>query len=456
LLSIRVTVILALVGAATLSALPAAAATTPRIRGPIVSYRCPPVPLWCSKRLRRGIGGWPGVTITHLRAKMRTGPTQDIYRLSWKLGDPHVRLSAQALNPASATGSIRLGTISHWAAGGAPAGFVGAINGDFFAQAWSSWRTNTGTPSGLLVESRRVVHFASGSPGVGYEANGRMVMGMPTAKPAKLLLRGGRTATIGGFDLATSGLDGVKGDQVVVETTRTAPVDVPGEWSGYLVGSATQPAPFATMLRGMKTMANSTGNGRQETVAGFRFGDGGSVVATVTLPIVPVQSSSVQLGPGQVLVIAKQGLFADQDLSILAANSQRISVTVDARGWAAVQDVMGGKPQLVQNGKVTYPKAHFDPPVMSSDGWQWEYPHWRPAVAETSTHGWLIITGGVHYRDGVVGWNWGKMLVQLGARNAMGFDNNSSTELDVLRTGRWTFSPGWEREITEATALAYH
>jgi Phosphodiester glycosidase len=450
LLSIRVTVVLALVAGAALAPAHAAAATKPRIRGPIVSYRCPPVPLWCSKRVRRGIGGWPGVTITHWRARMRTGPAQDIYRLSWRLGDPHVHLTAAALNPPSG-GSIHLGTISHWVKSTAPAGFVGAINGDFFHMG-SSW--SSGQPSGLLVQSRQVEHFASGSPAVGYERNGRMVMGTPSVKPAKLLLRGGRTATIAAFDPGST-LGTVKGDQVVVKTDRSAPANVPGDYAGYVVGSSTAPAPFATMLQGSETMANPTGNGRQETVAGFRFGNGASVVATVTVPIFPAPSSSVQLGAGQVLVIAKQGLFADQDLSLLATHSQQISVMVDARGWGTVQDVMGGKPQLVKNGKVAYPKAHFDPPVMSSDGWQWDYPHWRPAVAETATHGWLIITGGVHYRDGVAGWNWGKMLVQLGARNAMGFDNNSSTELDVPRTGRWTFSPGWEREITEATALAY-
>ena len=34
--------------------------------------------------------------------------------------------------------------------------------------------------------------------------------------------------------------------------------------------------------------------------------------------------------------------------------------------------------------------------------------------------------------------------------------NNSSTELYVPGRGTWTFSPGWQRQITEATALAYH
>jgi hypothetical protein len=139
----------------------------------------------------------------------------------------------------------------------------------------------------------------------------------------------------------------------------------------------------------------------------------------------------------------------------LATHSHVVRITVDAEAWSHVTDVMGGKPQLVKNGKVEYPTAWQDPPMMSGDGWQWEYPHWRPALAETKTRGWMIITGGVHYGNGVYGWNWGKMLVQLGAENAMGFDNNSSTELYAPGNGTWTFSPGWERPITEATALFY-
>ena len=94
--------------------------------------------------------------------------------------------------------------------------------------------------------------------------------------------------------------------------------------------------------------------------------------------------------------------------------------------------------------------------MMSSDGWQWDYPHWRPAVAETATRGWLIITGGVRYGDGVRGWNWGKMLVQLGAQNAIGFDNNSSTELYAPAAGTFSFYRGWQRSIAEATSVSYH
>ncbi len=296
-----------------------------------------------------------------------------------------------------------------------------------------------------------------------------MIMGTPTAKPAKITLTEGRTATIGAFNPGSS-LTGIKGDQVAIKTTLAAPVNVPAGWVGFVVGDgSTTPSPFTTMLQGSEQLSNPTGNNTGETVRGFRFGDGDGVVTTVALPVsnatcptyVCAGGTSVQLQPGQALMIANNTHdFAAKDLIPLAQGKQHshhtIKVSVDAAGWAKVQDVMGGKPQLVTNGAVTYPSAGFNPPMMSSDGWQWMYPHWRPALAESKTRGWMIITGGINYSDGVYGWNWGKMLVQLGAVNAMGFDNNSSTELFVPGIGTWTFSPRWEREITEATALVYH
>jgi hypothetical protein len=444
---VRVSATLAAVGLAGLLSAQSALAITPHIGGPITSYGCPPVPMWCTKALK------PGITLTRWRAKLRSGTTQTIYKLSWKLGDPHVSLMAAALNRPNASGDIALGTISHWASASGTPGLLGAINGDFFSSVgWSS-----GHPSGMLVHSRHVVAFGSGGPGVGYEPDGRMIMGTPSAKPAKLFLGEGQTATIAGFDPgSTLNHLGTHGDQVVLKTVTSGPVNVPAGWNGYLVGNLSGPNPFPNMLRGSERLVNSTGSAKLETVAGFRFGDAAGAVATVTLPIVVAPSSSVQLGAGQVLVLALPGYPADLALNRLANNSHLVKVSIDAPAWSTVQDVMGGKPQLVKNGKTMYPTAQQDPPMMSGDGWQWEYPHWRPAVVETKTHGWLIITGGVRYGDGVYGWNWGKMLVQLGAQNAMGFDNNSSTEMFAPGHGTWTFSPGWERDITEATALTYH
>ncbi len=449
---VRVSFTLAVVGFAGLVPAQQAFATKPAIAGPIASYRCPPVPMWCSRTVK------PGILLTRWRATMRSGSTQNLYKLSWRLGDPHVRLMAAALNPPRSSGDIPLGTISHWAATSGVSGLLGAINGDFFSEVgWSA----VGHPSGMLVQSRNVVAFGSGGAGVGYEPDGRMIMGNPTAKPVKLMLGHGLTATIAAFDPGSS-LGGIKRDQVVVKTDHTAPQNIPAGWHGYIVGGGSAPDPFPNMLRGNAQTKNPSGNDVSEQVAGFRFGDGGGAVATVTLRIVPATTNPVTLGPGQELVmaIAPTAQYpsppADLALTRLADNSQLVRITVDATPWSTVQDVMGGKPQLVKNGRVAYPVANVDPPMMSGDGWQWDYPHWRPALAETSTRGWMIITGGVHYGNGVYGWNWGKMLVQLGARNAMGFDNNSSTELFAPHYGKWSFSPGWEREITEATALTYH
>jgi phosphodiester glycosidase len=444
---VRLTTALAVAGVVGLVPAQAASATVPAVRGPIVSYKCPPLPLLCTRTLHTG------VVLQHLRAKLRSGTTQDIYKVSWPLGDTHVRLAAEALNTPSASGTIALGTISHWASQSSAPGLVAALNGDFFtAVGWSA-----GHPSGMLVQSRRVVAFGSGGAGVGYEPGGRMVMGTPSAKPAKLLLPNGKTATIYSFDSGSAGLSSIHADQVIVKTiagSGTQP-GVPAGFNGYIVGSSGVQNPFPTMLRGSENVVNSTGADTREPVAGFRFGDGDGAIATASLPIVPA-TGAFTLGTGQALVIAKADLLADRGLAQLATHSQVVRVTVDAEAWSRVSDVMGGKPQLVKNGKVQYPTAWQDPPMMSGDGWQWEYPHWRPALAETKTRGWLVITGGVHYGNGVYGWNWGKMLLQLGAQNAMGFDNNSSTELFVPGRGTWSFSPGWERPITEATALFYN
>jgi hypothetical protein len=450
---VRVTLSLTVGVAGCLALAPQALATTPRVKGPIVSYRCPPAPLFCSRTLK------PGITLTHYRARMHSGRSQDIYRLSWRLGDPHVRLLAEALSQPTAKGSIRLNTISNWSRTGAPAGFLGALNADFFSQG-SDWRY--GTPSGILVRARHIDDFGTGGPAVGYQAAGRMVMGSPIARPAKITLIEGHTATINTFNPSSAALKLVRGDQVAVKTGASA--RVPAGWIGVVVTNAKADF-FAGMLRGNEHVANSSGLGTGETVRGFRLGEGTGVITTAQLRVLSTATCGgyvcdgqidVPLAAGQALIIARSGHFSEAGLVQRAnASAHALTISTDNPRWAGVSDVMGGKPRLVKDGRVSYPAPWVNPPMMSSDGWQWDYPHWRPAVAETATRGWLIITGGVRYGDGVPGWNWGKMLVQLGARNAIGFDNNSSTELYVPGRGTWTFSPGWQRQITEATALTY-
>ena len=110
---------------------------------------------------------------------------------------------------------------------------------------------------------------------------------------------------------------------------------------------------------------------------------------------------------------------------------------------------MGGKPQLVNNGTAIAARPAF------VDPWQWDNPHWRPAVVKTATgQGWLVVAGG-NRGVGIQATTWAKMLVQMGARDAMGFDNNSSTEL--YRPGVSPITAyGYERYIPSATFLSYH
>ena len=70
----------------------------------------------------------------------------------------------------------------------------------------------------------------------------------------------------------------------------------------------------------------------------------------------------------------------------------------------------------------------------------------------TWKHSWIVC--GASDASGIYGSTWGRMLVQLGAKNAMGFDNNSSTEL--YRPGMNPVTAyGFERSIVSATALTY-
>ena len=75
-------------------------------------------------------------------------------------------------------------------------------------------------------------------------------------------------------------------------------------------------------------------------------------------------------------------------------------------------------------------------------------------VKASNGQGWLIVAGG-NRGVGIQGTTWAKMLVQMGAQSAMGFDNNSSTEL--YRPGVTPITAyGYERSIPSATFLSYH
>jgi Phosphodiester glycosidase len=393
------------------------------------------------------------------------GPVQDIYKVYWKLGDPYAHLDANPLNPPDSAGQIPLGRISSWASWAAPSGFTAALNGDFFVDDWNG----AGSPSGMLVHNRHVVAFGWGGPSAAFPSTGGMRIAAPRAVATKLTLPGPTIATIHVFidpsKNVSNQLSGTGGDQVAVYTQQGVPLTVPTGYVGFVVGSTQVPTPFRTMLTGVQHVTNSRGVG--EIAAGFHFSVAGASPTSVLLPFsagtcgtyVCAQSTAVTLplGSGESLLIAKAGNSAALGLTTLAqGSSHAVRVPLDASGWGNVTEVMGGKPQLVKNGLPMYATPWHNPPMMSSDCWQWCYQHWRPALAVSKQgYGWMIITGGAS-QTGVYGWDWSRMLVQLGAKDALGFDNNSSTEIDAPGTGIFSFMRGWQRDITDATSLSYH
>lgn len=449
----------------------------PNIAGPIAYYNCPPFPAWCKRTLRKGHGDFPGVTITHLRVHLASGhgPVQDLYKVSWKLNDPYVHLNANPLNTptmnSSRTEEIPLGTISRWAGWAAPAGFTAAINGDYFSYDWS---TGNGIPSGMLVHNRQILSFGWGGPAAAFPNSGAMKIASPQAVPTRMTVPGTSVSVLVGVR-AFIVLNGpafadqtanMQGDQVAVYTQQNQQLTIPPGYDGFVVGTAATPTPFRGMLTGAKRIVNQNGVGEIES--GFHFAVPNAAPTSVLLPIDNVSNpgcadyvcgpgAQLTLLSGRSMLVAKVGGAADAGLTALAqGSSHAVGVPLDAAGWGGITEVMGGKPQLVKSGETLYPTPWRNPPMMSSDCWQWCYQHWRPALAiSRQGYGWMVITGGSN-QTGVYGWDWGKILVQLGAESAIGFDNNSSTEIDVPGTGMYSFLPGWQRDIAEATSLSYH
>ncbi|HEX5260956.1 MAG TPA: hypothetical protein VFW18_05710, partial [Gaiellales bacterium] len=160
--------------------------------------------------LRSRVAIAPGIYFTHWRARVSgVSDLQDVYRVSWTLGDPHVHLHAALMGARHVNGSVDIRPISRWAALARPSGLVAAVNGDFFS--WSS--STTATPSGMLVRGRRLIQAGwggqGGAPSVGFAPGGSLVFGRPHAPPVKFLLPGGHSATIAGFAAAPRASDQV-------------------------------------------------------------------------------------------------------------------------------------------------------------------------------------------------------------------------------------------------------
>ncbi len=433
---------LSAVAAFALTAAPAALAS-----GPIQSGLAKPVAVTTLK---------PGVTLNQYRVVVLDAGVlrnETIYKVWWTIGNTHVSLDSSPLGTYYPDDfSVRLNQIKSAVTAAAPPGFTAAINGDFFAD---SSRSGTGRPSGLLVHDRNVLSFGWGGPAVGYLPGGDMMMGRPQAVPSLITLPNNKTATVGAFNGLTSRGVSIHGDQVAAYTVPGTKVTVPTGYVGYALPSTA----LRTMLRGSRGGFNyASGANISETVAGFRFEDPSAAYRTVSVPtskpaVCPTGTcaagTQLTVPATGVVVLAKAGGVAATGLSIKASAGAGLTVAGDNVGWDTADDVMGGKPQLVNNGSAIATRPSF------VDPWQWDNPHWRPAVAKTAGgQGWLVVAGGSG-GVGIQATTWAKMLVQMGAQSAMGFDNNSSTEL--YRPGVSPITAyGYERYIPSATFLSYH
>jgi hypothetical protein len=381
----------------------------------------------------------PGVFFTHYRASVRGySRAQEIYRISWATGDTHVKLGSALLgtyHPAQETVDVH--PVSSL---GAPAGLLAAINGDYSAYTTRSAYRN----SGMLVKNRRIYNFGWGGPGVGYLPAGDFEIGRPRAQPVKLKLPNRLTATIGAFGALPAA-----SDQVGAYDTGGTVVTVPLGYVAYTIDSTA----FRTMLRGDRTLTNRTGRDRPEPVAAFAFAEPSAAATTTSLPIAGTQQAGAQVTVPEngAVLVAKVGGIAEVGLSALAASaSPVVDVNGDAKGWGSVSAVMGGKPELVSSGVAISSRP------TSIDSWQWTCGGgcWRPALIRTNSGRGSLILIGARGGSGLTMLTFARVLRQLGAQEAIGFDSNGSAEMYRPRVRPYT-AYGYERWLPTATTLRY-
>ena len=133
---------------------------------------------------------------------------QEVYKLSWKLGNQHVSLHSSLLGAYDDSSSwITDHQISHLASAGGPAGLVAAMTGDY--SIYKSWSPTQSITSGLLMQDRRVYRVGRGSAGGRLQAGRPVHHGAPAgaadeARPARRHVM----ATVGAFNPTPSALAG--------------------------------------------------------------------------------------------------------------------------------------------------------------------------------------------------------------------------------------------------------
>jgi phosphodiester glycosidase len=397
----------------------------------------------------------PGVTLVHSRITVRgVFGAQEVYKLGWKIGNQHVSLHSSLLGLYNdSTTWITDHQISHLASYGGPPGMVAAMTGDY--SIYKSWSPTRSVTSGILVQDRRIFRFGTGSLAVGYKPHGRFIMGHPILRPMKLDFPGGKSATVGAFNpspgaLATS----VKSDQVAAYTHAGDAVTIPADAVGVVL---------ATQVRGRQdAYKNVKGLKKSETVVAFRLTESDALRQPVSMPIatpstcatnVCQSAESVTVPAGGVLLLARTDtlthIAADGLQALAGSGSPAVDTAIDDAGWSNVTDLTGGKPMLVSDGRAVSSRPD------SIDPWQWDCGGgcWRPALVRSGNSAWMILIGG----KGGAGLTMPKfagVLADMGATDAMGFDNNNSAEL--WRPGHRPITGyGYERLLPTATTLSY-
>jgi hypothetical protein len=401
----------------------------------------------------------PGVVLVHSRITVRGAfRAQEVYKLSWRIGNPHVSLHSSLLGPYDDSSTwIKDSRISHLASAGGPPGMVAAMTGDY--SVYKSWSPTRSVTSGILVQDRRVFRFGTGSLAVGYKPNGRFSMGRPSLRPMKLALPGRAFATVGAFNPNPAALTtSIKGDQVAAYTHAGDVVTIPPGAVGVLLDSDV----LATQLRGRQdAYMNVKGLNKPETVVAFRVTEPAAQRQPVSMPIatpstclsnVCQPAESVTVPVGGVLLLARTNLVhhvAADGLQALAQSASPVDTATDDAGWRNVTDITGGKPMLVSEGRPISSRPS------SIDPWQWDCGGgcWRPALVRAGSSAWMIVIGG---KDGagLTMRKFARVLASMGATDAMGFDNNNSAEL--WRPGHTPITGyGYERLLPTAPSLSY-
>ena len=406
----------------------------------------------------------PGVTVSRKQITVSGySGTRTLTRVSWSLGNKHVRLDATPVaisRYGAGQHSFGEGKISNL---GASSNALAGINGDTFCAGCA--RNGGDLLHGLLVHKRRIYATGSG-PEVGYTAGGTMIMGTARAVPVHILLPGG-SATIAVWNALSIPGASIAGDQVAVLSRRGGTFAIPSTSTALVLRGAitaySAPSTVGAQFRRMLQMAvpYQDSNDRvagssvsSEWANAYRVSATGGTAATVSMPVSggTVSGANVTVPRDGVVLVARNGTQAATGLAA-AASRTGVSVTLSDVGWGAAATIMDGKFEMVSNGA-----AHTTYPGWP-DSWPWYcqgvgHGCVRAVVATTPSEGWMVVesaSGG----NGLTMPDYARVLAQLGATNVMGFDSNSHA--DFWRSGASPITAfGYEPGAPAASMLSYH